>query len=113
MIQVYKIFTSIDNTEANKFFIVEHGRKTRGHNKKIKKKACHLDIRKNSFSNRVVKFWNGLPQEVVECNSIATFKKGLDRYMDGLGIISVSYTHLRAHETPEHLVCRLLLEKKK
>eukprot|EP00658_Telonema_sp_P-2_P009832 TRINITY_DN13662_c0_g1_i1.p1 TRINITY_DN13662_c0_g1~~TRINITY_DN13662_c0_g1_i1.p1 ORF type:complete len:143 (-),score=15.12 TRINITY_DN13662_c0_g1_i1:106-534(-) len=27
--------------------------------------------------------------------------------------ISVSYTHLRAHETPEHLVCRLLLEKKK
>ena len=27
--------------------------------------------------------------------------------------ITVSYTHLRAHETPEHLVCRLLLEKKK
>src|SRR5678815_1353355 len=27
-------------------------------------------------------------------------------------VVSVSYTHLRAHETPEHLVCRLLLEKK-
>src|SRR5678815_4478008 len=27
--------------------------------------------------------------------------------------IVISYTHLRAHETPEHLVCRLLLEKKK
>ena len=25
---------------------------------------------------------------------------------------AVSYTHLRDHETPEHLVCRLLLEKK-
>ena len=25
---------------------------------------------------------------------------------------SVSYTHLRAHETLRHLVCRLLLEKK-
>src|SRR5678816_3393353 len=25
--------------------------------------------------------------------------------------VPVSYTHLRAHETPEHLVCRLLLEK--
>src|SRR5678816_4912061 len=24
------------------------------------------------------------------------------------GANSVSYTHLRAHETPEHLVCRLL-----
>eukprot|EP01017_Pseudomicrothorax_dubius_P019643 TRINITY_DN2156_c0_g1_i2.p1 TRINITY_DN2156_c0_g1~~TRINITY_DN2156_c0_g1_i2.p1 ORF type:complete len:281 (-),score=52.76 TRINITY_DN2156_c0_g1_i2:34-876(-) len=28
-------------------------------------------------------------------------------------LTTVSYTHLRAHETPEHLVCRLLLEKKK
>src|SRR5678816_3710464 len=28
-------------------------------------------------------------------------------------LTAVSYTHLRAHETPEHLVCRLLLEKKK
>src|SRR5674536_214238 len=27
--------------------------------------------------------------------------------------VPVSYTHLRAHETPEQLVCRLLLEKKK
>src|SRR5674536_152092 len=25
------------------------------------------------------------------------------------GLNAVSYTHLRAHETPEHLVCRLLL----
>ena len=29
-----------------------------------------------------------------------------------LPVMPVSYTHLRAHETPEHLVCRLLLEKK-
>src|SRR5659263_228858 len=28
-------------------------------------------------------------------------------------LISVSYTHLRAHETRHDLVCRLLLEKKK
>src|SRR5660398_190128 len=30
-----------------------------------------------------------------------------------LTITSVSYTHLRAHETKANLVCRLLLEKKK
>src|SRR5678816_2457232 len=24
----------------------------------------------------------------------------------GVGVLTVSYTHLRAHETPEHLVCR-------
>ena len=29
-----------------------------------------------------------------------------------LGGDSVSYTHLRAHETGRNLVCRLLLEKK-
>ena len=29
------------------------------------------------------------------------------------GILPVSYTHLRAHETVLDLVCRLLLEKKK
>ena len=29
------------------------------------------------------------------------------------GIMPVSYTHLRAHETVLDLVCRLLLEKKK
>ena len=30
-----------------------------------------------------------------------------------VGSITVSYTHLRAHETKANLVCRLLLEKKK
>ena len=29
------------------------------------------------------------------------------------GVVAVSYTHLRAHETVLDLVCRLLLEKKK
>ena len=39
-------------------------------------------------------------------------------YAGGLGFLAgdhikaVSYTHLRAHETPEPLVCRLRLEKK-
>ena len=35
------------------------------------------------------------------------------KHIDMDDIVTVSYTHLRAHETPEHLVCRLLLEKKK
>eukprot|EP00658_Telonema_sp_P-2_P075329 TRINITY_DN6483_c0_g2_i2.p1 TRINITY_DN6483_c0_g2~~TRINITY_DN6483_c0_g2_i2.p1 ORF type:complete len:312 (-),score=93.88 TRINITY_DN6483_c0_g2_i2:38-973(-) len=36
-----------------------------------------------------------------------------DAQLDDPNLEPVSYTHLRAHETPEHLVCRLLLEKKK
>src|SRR5674536_365085 len=35
-----------------------------------------------------------------------------DRLPESPDVTPVSYTHLRAHETPEHLVCRLLLEKK-
>ncbi|VTU59894.1 hypothetical protein AMBR_DPAELIID_02778 [Lacticaseibacillus rhamnosus] len=33
--------------------------------------------------------------------------------MNQIGAKTVSYTHLRAHETEADLVCRLLLEKKK
>src|SRR5674536_376148 len=33
------------------------------------------------------------------------------RPASGADVAPVSYTHLRAHETPEHLVCRLLLAK--
>ena len=32
-------------------------------------------------------------------------------FMDNTSYEPVSYTHLRAHETDRHLVCRLLLEK--
>src|SRR5674536_278089 len=35
---------------------------------------------------------------------------GRRRRSDTMWSRPVSYTHLRAHETPEHLVCRLLLE---
>ncbi len=34
-------------------------------------------------------------------------------YLCGYPCSPVSYTHLRAHETDQYLVCRLLLEKKK
>ena len=43
-----------------------------------------------------------------------SFNENAFRVADFLkGAISVSYTHLRAHETKANLVCRLLLEKKK
>ena len=40
-------------------------------------------------------------------------KYGDPALLKGLMPTTVSYTHLRAHETGRNLVCRLLLEKKK
>src|SRR5659263_757730 len=47
---------------------------------------------------------------VAACDPTMQRKMFRDAF-DGAG--SVSYTHLRAHETRHDLVCRLLLEKKK
>eukprot|EP01017_Pseudomicrothorax_dubius_P021925 TRINITY_DN2359_c0_g1_i1.p1 TRINITY_DN2359_c0_g1~~TRINITY_DN2359_c0_g1_i1.p1 ORF type:complete len:699 (-),score=188.50 TRINITY_DN2359_c0_g1_i1:50-2146(-) len=64
----------------------------------------------------LIHFDSGFPKTVF----LAVKESGFDLIhsfskvtLRSMGIDSVSYTHLRAHETPEHLVCRLLLEKKK
>ncbi len=60
------------------------------------------------------------PQEIMELiHEVVSEMMGDDTGLDlsvspaVIMVIAVSYTHLRAHETPEHLVCRLLLEKQK
>src|SRR5678815_1275722 len=64
------------------------------------------------------------PSLSLNCRAFATFALNTAssfraRYYNVIGYkcfemprdpAQISYTHLRAHETPEHLVCRLLLE---
>ena len=64
--------------------------------------------------------WHGYRKEAakttkkmaVQCFQDRGSWQSLNLAQGALYIITVSYTHLRAHETPEHIVCRLLHEKK-
>jgi hypothetical protein len=55
--------------------------KTRGHSMKLYKERVNMDVLKFSFGNRVIDQWNKLPEEVINTNSINSFKNRIDNYI--------------------------------
>ena len=80
MIEVFKIINGIDNLDVKNFFSFSGSSRTRGHEHKLTKSRSRLDIRKHSFSQRVVNKWNELPEVVVDAKSVNCFKNRYESY---------------------------------
>ena len=71
-IEVFKIVNGYEDVDRNMFFKLEGGR-TRGHKAALVKEQCRLDMRKYSFSQRVINEWNKLPNDCVNARSVNMF----------------------------------------
>ncbi len=88
MIEVYKWMRGFNTGDIDKVLMVSGPGRTRSNGFKLEKFRFNKDIGKNWFTNRVVYEWNRLSSHVVSGNTIDTFKKRLDKFMDGEGRFS-------------------------
>ena len=70
LIKVFKILNGYENIDRN---IFSHPRKIAGHEVKLVKDQCRLDIR-YSFSQRTINEWNTLRTDCITARSLNMFK---------------------------------------
>ncbi len=91
-IECFKILPGFANVDPTKLFVRDDLTRTRNNGAKLKCRQVHSDCTKFFFTNAVVRGWNRLPLSVVQCNSIASFKNNLDRYLLHLSVHWVSFS---------------------
>ena len=76
---MFKIVNGYENVDRNMLFKLKGGSRTRGHKAALVQEQCRLDMRKYSFSQRVIIEWNKLPNDCVNASSLNMFKNRIDR----------------------------------
>ena len=84
-IEVFKILNGYENIDRNMFFSLKKDSRTRGHEVKLVKDQCRLDIRKHSFAQRTINEWNKLSTDCVTASSVNMFKNKVDTYLRRAG----------------------------
>ena len=84
-IEVFKILNGYENIDRNMFFSLKKDSRTRGHEVKLVKDQCRLDIRKHSFSQGTINEWNKLSTDCVTASSVNMFKNKVDTYLRRAG----------------------------
>jgi V8-like Glu-specific endopeptidase len=83
MIETFKIINGIyDRDVTDGLLDLDQNTRTRGNDKKLKKKYSKLNILKFSFTNRIVDIWNSLPNEVITAKTVNNFEINLDKYWE-------------------------------
>ena len=86
LLKFFKIFKGFEDVSYNTYFALSQSG-LRGHSFKLYKPYFRLDIRKFSFSVRVINIWNALPYSVLQCNTVSTFKRHLDLCLKNWGYL--------------------------
>ena len=90
LIETFKILTGINDPAVCDFLplhaVARPNSRTRGHPYKLFKKPTTHQPNTNYFSNRIVDWWNNLPQEVVLAPSVKSFEGRLDKHWESLTV---------------------------
>ena len=82
LIEVFKWYRGYNKGDVSKILKISSQDRTRSNGFKLEKSRYKKELGKNWFSNRVVDEWNRLSSQVVGAETIESFKRRLDKYMD-------------------------------